>query len=164
MKTAEEVFQQLVKVINQLRGKYEGIKIILCEITPRGDVRDDEVIRINQIIAEYSQDKVYIFLAKHGNLRTEDKRHFSDNKHISFNAAPIFVSNIKRALRLAYGTVKPNVRGGSYNYRRNSNPYNNQQNNNTDIVNFKIEMRNILQQINEKMAYNPPWHLYDRIT
>ena len=128
-----------------MREKYEDIKFILCEITPRGDARGEEVIEINRIIARYTQDKTYIFLTKHSNLRTEDKRHFSDNKHISLHAAPIFVSNIKKSLRQAYGIIKPNGRS-SNNYdpqnRRTMNQYN--QNENADLANIKIEVRNIL--------------------
>ena len=65
-----------------MREKYEDIKIILCESTPHGDARDEEVLEINRITTRYTQDKTYIFLTKHSNLRTEDKRHFSDDKHV----------------------------------------------------------------------------------
>ena len=68
-----------------MEGKFEGIRIILSEITPRMDARDAET---------YSQNKKYIFLSKHNNLRTDDGRDFRDTKYISLNAIPIFVSNI----------------------------------------------------------------------
>ena len=148
-KSAEKVFRQLQKVIELLREKFEGINIFLSEITPRTDARDTEVIRCNEMIETYSQNKEFICLSKHNNLRTDVKRFFSDTKHISVNAIPIVVANIKRSLRKAYGIVKPN---GSYvNYKS--------QDVKTDLFNFKKEMKNILQQINSKISYNnPPWH------
>ena len=42
-KSGEDVFKDLTNTIDVIRNKFEGITIILSEITPRNDERDIEV-------------------------------------------------------------------------------------------------------------------------
>lgn len=114
-KSAEEVLHQLQVVIGLLRDKYNNPKIILSEITPQTDDKDEEVEKCNDLINDYVATTDYIFLAKHSNLRHEDGRMFSDAKHITRNAIPIFVTNLKKALREAYGMLA--------NFNRNNRIY-----------------------------------------
>ena len=46
----EEVSKQFERIIAILREKYEGIKIIVSEITPRKDAKDTEVIKCNTML------------------------------------------------------------------------------------------------------------------
>ena len=116
---ANEVFQQLVQIINIIRQKFVNTKITLSEITPRMDDRDQEVKKCNILINQFGEENDYIFIARHSNLRDLHGTMFDDDKHITINAVPRFVSNIKRALEKAYGIVKPQGRKQQDNYRFN---------------------------------------------
>ena len=103
VKSAEEVFEQLQVVIDLIRSKYGETKIVIGELTPRKDERDEQVKRCNELIKTLTDEHNYLFLAKQQRLRTSDWRHYRDDKHITKFAAPLFVSSLKNALRDAYG-------------------------------------------------------------
>ena len=111
-KTAEEVFEHFRAVVDLIRVRYKQPKIIIAELTPRTDNRDEQVKECNILIQQFVNDNEFLFLAKHGNLRTVDDRHYHDAKHITNFAVPIYVSNIKRALKTAYGIYRQNNRFG----------------------------------------------------
>ena len=153
-KTAEEVFHQLQIVVNLLREKDNNPKIIISEVTPRIDEKDEEVKKCNDLIDAYASSYDYIFLAKQSNLRSEDNHMFSDTKHITRYATPVFVSNIKKTLREAYG-LPPNPKAygnkNIRNYRSSGNiayGYNRRSADSfdlkTELENFKNEIRNSL--------------------
>ena len=102
-KSAEEVLTQLKRVIELLRNKHEHPKVIISEATPRRDDRDDELKKYNDILKEYVDEHDYLFLAKQSKLRTEDGRHYYDDKHFTQYAVAIFVASLKWAMRAAYG-------------------------------------------------------------
>ena len=132
--TAEEVFHQLRTVVEMLRIKYDNPIITLGEITPRAEDKDEEVIKCNDMIREFAATKDYIFVAKHSNLRTDDYRLFSDTKHVKRQSIPIFVSNLKKALRLAHG-MPAFISTNRYDTHRrgeNSIQYNSYTNRNSD--------------------------------
>ena len=68
-KSGEEVFLEIQENINLLRTKYPNIKIILCEVTPRKDERDQQVVECNRLIHEYASKDENMFIADHSNLR-----------------------------------------------------------------------------------------------
>ena len=98
------MFEEIKCLTTLIEEKYKEIIIILSEITPRNDHLDAEVIRCNSLINAYYTSKDHVFIAKHENLR--NKYFFTDNKHITRNITPRFVSNLKTALRKAYGVSK----------------------------------------------------------
>ena len=116
--SVDEVFCQLQKVVKLQREKYNSPKIIVSEITPRTDAKDEEVKKCNVLINDYVVDNDFIFLANHSNLRSVDGRMFSDEKHITRQAIPIFVTYLKKALWKAYN-IQTN-----YTNRGNRNPSN----------------------------------------
>ena len=95
------MFNNICNIINQIKTKYPDIKIILCEITPRKDNRDEEVIKCNRMFNTYASSQQGIYLAHHSNLRDETYSLFRDNKHIKGYKIVKFAANIKRALRVA---------------------------------------------------------------
>ena len=101
--SAQEVQKQLEKVVNVIDFKYGQPKIVIGELTPRMDDRDEEVIKCNQLIKEYTEANDRLFLAKQEKLRTQDGRHYHDTKPITKYAVPIFISSLKTALRAARG-------------------------------------------------------------
>ena len=95
--------QEINNAIETLKTKYPGIKIILCELTPRKDDRDTAVIECNKLISTLCAEDETLFLVEHNNLRDENYSKLYDTKHIHKRVIPLFASNIKRALRKAYG-------------------------------------------------------------
>ena len=92
-------------------NEYPGIKttLIMCEITPRDDERDEEVLKCpNRMINSYVSSQENIYVAYHSNLRDDTFSLFRDNKHIKESKIARFASNIKRAMRTAYGIIDPN--------------------------------------------------------
>ena len=110
-----------------IKERYGNPKIIISEITPRNDENDPLVIECNQTIKTYVESNEHIFLAKQSGLRTDDGRHFQDEKHITKYAVPIFCASLKRTLRHAYG-IRPKDNNNRHN--SNNNIYHNNNNNN----------------------------------
>ena len=117
-KSAEEVLEQLKIVVELMRNKHDQPKIIIGEATPRRDDRDYEVVKYNNIMNDYVNEHEFLFLAKQSKLRTDDGRHYYDEKHITQYAIPIFVASLKRAMRAAYGL---NPQGERNDNRRGAN-------------------------------------------
>ena len=105
--SGEAVFNQIQETIDIIREKYNTVKIILSEITPRKDNRDDEVIACNSLINEYADRNNFIFVAHHSNLRDSNGSFLFDCKHIKKNYIPRFAANLKMALRKAYNITAP---------------------------------------------------------
>ena len=99
---------ELKSIIDKLTDKFKGIKIILSEITPRNDDKDEAVIEFNKQLFDIYDKKTDIFLVYHHNLRDNNYSKHYDEKHIHKRAVPLFASNIKKALRKAYGIEKQN--------------------------------------------------------
>ena len=120
-KNAETVFEDIKHIVNTLEVDFPNIKIILCEITPRSDEKDEEVLKCNDFIKGLAISSKNIFIVRHSNLRDEDYTMHVDNKHISKNAIPRFASNIKRTLRFVYGVKKydGNQGRGAHHITRN---------------------------------------------
>ena len=95
------VFNRIRETIDNIQEKY-SVKIILGELTPRKDEKDDDVMICNRLINEFAGDKPDIFVAYHSNLRDDNGSFLYDNKHIKKNCIARFAANLKIALRKAY--------------------------------------------------------------
>ena len=49
-KSGIQVFSEIKKTINLIKTKYPNTKIIMCEVTPRDDIRDVHVIECNKLV------------------------------------------------------------------------------------------------------------------
>ena len=101
-KTANQVYKEITEIIDILKSKYPGIKIIICEVTPRADEKDDDVIICNRMLNEYAPRVDNLFIVNHSNLRDENYSLFSDTKHVKERCIPKLAKNIKIGLRQAY--------------------------------------------------------------
>ena len=130
-KTPHQYFTSVHTLVERLQTSFNGIKIILSEVTPRMDEFDQRVIEANQLLRQFVLSKEDLFLTKNSNLRNPDF-FLSDGIHLNHSIIPRFASNIKRALRAAYGipfhrksgdatgTKAPNVNNYSYNKQSRS--------------------------------------------
>ena len=55
-KNHEQVFGEMVTILDQIRNKYKNNKFIISEITPRNDNRDNEVKCFNSVLVNYAED------------------------------------------------------------------------------------------------------------
>ena len=106
-KTPEAIVEEYEGIIDHLNEKYPGIKIIACEITPRNDAKDNDVIAANKLIADLCKRRERVYLVEHSNLRDDRYTKLYDSRHIHRNAIRLFASNIKKGLRRAYGQPEP---------------------------------------------------------
>ena len=116
--SGEEVFKKIQTTVEKLKTKYPNVKVIASEVTPRLDEFDTQVKDCNKLLNDYVSESNNVYIARHSNLR--DPTFFlADKKHLQKRAAGRFASNIKWALRRAYGITR--TFQGS---RDNSNGYN----------------------------------------
>ena len=97
-----EVLGEIEAVVDLIRNKFPGVKIILSELTPRKDERDREVQLCNEELGNYANQQDDVFLIIHQNLRDNTLSMLYDNKHIRETKIPIFAANIIRTLKKAY--------------------------------------------------------------
>ncbi len=115
-KSGVEVFDDIRKTVERIQNEYPHVKVILSEITPRmdDDGLDREVKDCNKLLNDYVNVSETIFIARNSNLR--DRKFFlPDGKHLKQNSIARFASNIKWALRRAYGIRLSN---GNQRYER----------------------------------------------
>ena len=116
----------------------------MCEITPRNDSRDGEVIECNRLIHDFVECDENIFLARHSNLRENNYVMLHDVKHVSKHKMGPFVINVKRALYAAHGKQYIGRRRDANNIENienmlNSNEHNNRSFNDTTMpVNSRL--------------------------
>ena len=87
--------------------KYPGIKIIINELPPRKVSHDAKVQDLNKRLADLCSQTDFLSMSNQSDLRNNIERNMYDDKHIHRRAVHIFASNIKRALRKAYGLPEP---------------------------------------------------------
>ena len=97
----EVVFAGIKHTSERLREKFPHIKIVLSEITPRMDERDDQVKSANTLLQQYVEQHENTFLTRNSNMRNRD--FFEDAKHFKESCIARFASNIKNSLCRAYG-------------------------------------------------------------
>ena len=100
--TPHQLFTNIHTLVDRLRASFPGIKIIISEVTPRMDAVDGRVQEANKLINQYVEGSQDLFVTKNSNLRNPDF-FLKDGVHLSHTITPRFASNIKRALRAAYG-------------------------------------------------------------
>ena len=98
-----ELADKFGSLIGSIHESYPDVKIILNEVTPRNDNRDEHVIKCNTKLQVYTTRHDHIFLSRQSNLRDDSYSFFHDNKHIKQSKIPRYASNMKIALRQAYG-------------------------------------------------------------
>ena len=129
-KSPVEVFNSIKEVVTELRHTYPGIKVILAEVTPRMDDKDQAVEEINVLINNYKNTTENIYIIKNSNLRDPKFFYPNDSKHIRKNCIGLFASNIKRGLRAAYGRKKwvppPHDHNEQYNRDQQHNQHHQQ--------------------------------------
>ena len=103
--TTHQLFTKISKFVQRVWDRYPEVKFILSEVTPRTDYIDARVKETNVLLQQFAQSYDAIFLTKNSNLR-DSRNFFPDGKHLKHDIIPLFVSNIKRALRAAYGMKK----------------------------------------------------------
>ena len=129
------VARRLLDLVNMIKLKYPGTKIVLNEVTPRKGARDKEVIDCNKVLIDAVANDDRVFLAKQSNLRDPEYTFFFDEKHIKSDKIGRYVNNIKIALRKAYGNtdyrqsnmVNEQYTRSSNNFQRRSPQYSFQQ-------------------------------------
>ena len=102
-KSGDQVFGGLKLVVEKLRDKFPGIKIILSEITPRMDNFDIQVKATNTLLNQYVDASDDLFITGNSNMRDPDFFMNNDNKHFNQACIARFAKNIKIALSQAYG-------------------------------------------------------------
>ncbi len=109
------VARRLLDLVNVIKQKHPGTKIILNEVTPRKGPRDKEVIDCNKVLIDDVANDDRVFLAKQSNLRDSAYTFLFDEKHIKSSKIGRYVNNIKIALRKAYG-LSTDYRQSNTNY------------------------------------------------
>ena len=102
-KSGQEVFEEVRENVAILKTKYPDVKIVLAELTPRKDEKDDEVNKCNNLINEWATGEGNIFVASHATLRENKDQFLYDNKHIVKKRVGVFVVYLKKALCQATG-------------------------------------------------------------
>ena len=142
-RNSDAVFDLMKQTVDNIRQKFPGVKIILSEITPRMDERDNEVIDTNTKLNEYVAQHDDLFLTTNSNMRDED--FFVDAKHFNQQCIPRFAKNIKIALGKAFG-YKGNQKHTVDHRKHDSNPRQVSSDVKTAMNLFKA---NLLQSITE---------------
>ena len=106
-KEPKAMLEEYVNIVDLLRRKYPGIKIIVNQLPPRKTNHDDKVRTLNSLLADLCATNDFIYLADQNDLRENIERNMYDDKHIHRKAFYIYAGNIKRALRKAYGLPEP---------------------------------------------------------
>ena len=106
-KNPEDIINEYIEIVDLLRTKYPGIKIIINELPPRKVNHDDKTKKMNELLRDLSCMNNFIFVASQQSLRDDISRTMYDDKHVHRRAIGLFAGSIKRALRRAYGQPEP---------------------------------------------------------
>ena len=90
----------------KIQGFHPGIKVIVGEVTPRMDEKDELVKEVNALINTYIESTENTYIIRNGNLRHQKFFYNGDPKHIRRDCIGRYAANIKHALRVAYGRRK----------------------------------------------------------
>ncbi len=101
LKDHEQVFGELRMVVDDIRGRFPGIKIIINELLPRKDARNAEVSRFNGLLGDFASSQADITVATQRTFT--DMSMFFDDKHLHSSKVPVYAKNIINALLKAYG-------------------------------------------------------------
>ena len=112
-KDGEEVAKDITNIVNRLHHLHPHLKIIVSEVTPRKQFRDDQVVECNRQLQRSFHDVAFVTIARHSNLRNDKWTFHRDDKHLTQVSISMFASNLKNALRRCLGIQsKRNMKGG----------------------------------------------------
>ncbi len=100
LKDHKQVFGELLILIDDIRARFPGIKIIINELLPRKDARNNEVGKFNAVLSTFTNSQEDITVALQ---RITDMSMFYDNKHLYPIKVGVYAKNIINALLKAYG-------------------------------------------------------------
>ena len=106
-KEPNAILDEYVEIVDLLRRKYPGIKVIINQLPPRKTSNDEKVQAVNKRLADLCDQNDFLYLVNQDGLRNDIVRNMYDDKHIHRRAFYIFAGNIKRTLRKAYGIPEP---------------------------------------------------------
>ena len=119
----QEVFSEIVTLIDTQKHALPNTHLILSEIIPRMDALDRDVIQVNDMIRELNDEKITI--VKHHSLRYYER--YRDNKHVNDSTGVIkLAGNLKAAIRSAFGIAKSSKPRTPTQWGTNSNSNPNQ--------------------------------------
>ena len=115
----QEVFNEILTLIDTQKHALPHTHLILSEIIPRMDALDRDVLQINEMIREIHDEKITI--VKHHSLRYYE--HYRDNKHVNESTGITkLAGNLKAAIRSAFGIAQFSKPRMSTQWATNSNP------------------------------------------
>ena len=94
VKSHAQVYGEMELLLDQIRSKFKGVKVIINEITPRNDNKDIEVKHLNQMLAAYVANHSDTTIAEQSNLRDPTWSMYEDKKHIAKQKIAKYASNI----------------------------------------------------------------------
>ena len=117
-KEHNQIFEEMMSLINEIRTKFPGIKLVISEITPRRDARDAEVKKFNSLLNSFAVNEGDVTVINQSNLRDPTWSMYSDDKHIRENKIAKYASNIIRSLKTAYKINNKNELFTNYDNKR----------------------------------------------
>ena len=120
--SVEQVFQNIKALIESCQKYIPTSRIILSEITPRMDILDRDVFRINRLIHENYSNINMITIVKHHSLRNSNT--MRDNKHVSETEGTLkLAKNLKFGIRKAFGIQGSKYRASEKSEWRSTQTY-----------------------------------------
>ena len=81
-KNHDQVFGEMQILVDEIRSKFHGIKLIINELLPRNDHRDNEVQKFNHVLGEYVKLHADLTVVSQQNMRDPTFSMFYDAKHM----------------------------------------------------------------------------------
>ena len=100
MKDHEQVFGEYKIILEGIRRKFPGIKIIINELIPRKDARNVQIGKLNSALGQYASSQSDVTIATQSNITTTM---LHDDKHLHSTKVPLYAKNIINGLLKAYG-------------------------------------------------------------
>ena len=99
--SAERVHDEYCSIISKIKSNHPQLQIVLSEITPRFDLLDNQVLRLNALLFQTYRNDRSVYIVRNNNLRKQS--FYSDNKHINRESINLLAGNIKHGLRKVLG-------------------------------------------------------------
>ena len=97
----KRIHKEYCSIISKIKNNFPNFKIVPSEITPRFDILDNKVLRLNALLLASFKSDESVYIIKNSNLRKES--YFSDKKHIKKDNINILADKIKHGLRRILG-------------------------------------------------------------
>ena len=89
-----QVWDEMKQLLDDVRRRFPGVKLIVSELLPRNDTKDEEATCFNTVLKSYAERYTDITIAIHSNMRDPKFFMFYDAKHIRENNVPRFAKNL----------------------------------------------------------------------